>query len=646
MLRLLCIGLLLGLAIAPIGWFGVAARTTAQTLPFTPTPTPTDPPTATAPATATPTATATVTPQVVIVIATPTPLPPSPTATATPLPPGFGRDTCDPNHTLSQPCALPTETDVPNMNFNGNATDVYSFLLKGGRQYRISATVDAQGGLDPVIAVFLAGSAEQPIAANDDAAIGNPSAVVTLTVEADAWYLARVINQAPGDPLGKTYTISARSVSPASAGATPTASNPDDLIGNAYDAAHAVRLAWGVPYDLSMICPDARSDACYAGRHTFLLVPVKAAVPFTAITYDLGAGVDTVLTLYAPDPAQTAIGNGLVPGWRAVASNDDIAAGWTLRSQISLVPDWNSLALLVVAPSDREDLPTIPADGRPGRYRLIVGSPELLPVKSVLAGQQDLPPTPAAPTPRPTGQPAAVSISTQTAQDNREVIKESCPLGQALVSNDGTDLYAAAPPSEGDKIASYPPDALVRLLGACYRGWVKVQPADSVTPGWMWGPNLRPEALEAGPTPTAGLAGTPGPAASPTGTPSSPPVGATAATAARLPALVMTPLEPVSLPTAAPLLPAARAVAVAVCQADRTGDTCDAPISDMRVALLLTATRQLLTSGITDANGKVTLSVSVPEGSQILLSIPALGLETALAANATEVPVRVPAGGA
>jgi len=39
----------------------------------------------------------------------------------------------------------------------------------------------------------------------------------------------------------------------------------------------------------------------------------------------------------------------------------------------------------VVAPSNREDLPPIPADGRPGRYRLIVGSPELPNVKAALA---------------------------------------------------------------------------------------------------------------------------------------------------------------------------------------------------------------------------------------------------------------------
>ena len=108
----------------------------------------------------------------------------------------------------------------------------------------------------------------------------------------------------------------------------------------------------------------------------------------------------------------------------------------------------------------------------------------------------------------------------------------------------------------------------------------------------------------------------------------------------------MTPLEPLPLPTAAAPKPAARAVTVEVCQADRKDDTCDTSLADLRIELLLASTRQVLTSGVTDASGRVTLSVSVPAGSQVLLSIPALGLETALAANATEVPVRVPAGGA
>jgi len=638
---MLTVGLLLGLLSAPLLWVGTAAQTHAQSLPFTPTPEPTETPT-TLPPTATPTDTAEPpTLEPIIVVATPTPM----LATATPLPPGYGRDICDPNHTLSQPCALATETELPYLNFNDGTIDVFSFLLKGGRQYRIAATVGPAGGLDPALAVFLAGATDAPLATNDDAQLGSASAALTLTVTADAWYLVQVTNQAPGSPLGKTYSLSARSVAAAGSSAPVPASDPDDLIGNAYDVAHAVRLAWNVPYDMSMRCPDPRPNACYAGRHTFLLVPLKAGVPFTALTYDLGAGVDTVLTLYTPDPTQIMSEPGLVPGWRTVVSNDDIAPGWTLRSQIGLTPAWTGLALLIVASSDREDLPAIPADGRPGRYRLLVGSATLPNVSAALAAQQDLPPTAVPPTPRPTSQAAPAAISTAAAPDAREVIKEACATGTALVGSTATDLYAAAPPGSDDRIASYPPGALVALLGQCYRGWVKVQPTDSVTPGWMWAATLRPEALHDG-TPAA--AGTPGSATTPT---SATNTTSTSGTATPVPtsqpsSAALTLLAPAPLPTPVVIAPIARAVTVTVCRAAPSGDDCGTPLAGLRVALLLAATHQLRTSGVTDANGTVTLSVSVPAGSQLLLAIPALGLETPLAANATAVPVRVPQGDA
>lgn len=641
MIRILIVGLLIGTLAAPALWFGLAASTSAQSLPFTPTPEPTEL------ATALPTAPSTATPELptappIIIVATPTPQPATATPQPTVLPPGYGRDVCDPNHSLQQPCALATETDSV-MNFNDGAVDMFSFLLKGGRQYRITATVGRSGGIDPAIAVFLAGTADKPIGANDDEQIGDASAAVTVTVQADAWYIVQVANTAPGKVEGRTYILSARSIAVAGDASKPVATNPDDLIGNAYDPEHAVRLAWDVPYDLSMVCPDARQNACYAGRHTFLLLPVKRNVPFTAFTYDLGAGVDTVLTIYKPDPTQTQTGPGVLPGWVAVASNDDIAAGWTLRSQVSFTPDWNSLALLVVAPSDRADLPSIPTDGRPGRYRLLVGSPELANVRAALAGQQDLPPTPVPPTPRPTGQPAPASVGAAPAstQDAREVIREACPTGQAVVGTQETGLYAAAPPGSDDRIAAYPAGALIKLLGQCYRGWVKVQPSDSVTPGWMWGPDLRPDELANAPTPTGGRAG---PTATPSTTTGPPGARGTATATPGVPSVALLLLEPLDLPAAALARPAARAVTVEVCRSAK-GATCVEPLAGLRVDLLLTATRQVLTGNVTDAHGRVTLSVSVPNNSQVVLAIPALGLETPLGSNVTEVPVRVLSGG-
>ena len=615
----------------------------AQSLPFTPTPEPTEQPIPTAvPPTAPP----------VVIVATPTTLPATATPSPTALPPGFGRDACDPNHTLQQPCAVPTETDIAALSFTDASVDVFSFLLKGNRQYRIAASVGATGGLDPSIQVYPAGS-ETVVATNDDEVLGNASAAVTVTVQVDGWYLVQVTNTAPGNPEGKTYTLSARTIGTAAAQTPPAVSNPDDVIGNAYSPDRAARMAWNVPYDLSMQCPDSRPNACYAGRHAFLLVPVKQGIPFVALTYDLGAGVDTVLTLYQPDPTQTQEGNGLVPGWRVIAANDDIAPGWTLRSQLGVVPAWSGAALLVVAPSSREDLPPIPVDGRPGRYRLILGSPELSNVRAALAGAaSDLPPTPVPPTPRPTGQPApaAVAAPATTPQDNREVIKESCPQGTAVISVESTGLYAAAPPGGDDRIAGYPAGALVQLLGQCYRGWVKVQPDDSVTPGWMWGPNLRPETLDQVPgTPVATiLPGMPTATARagqfPFGTPSVLPVGSPVPTESSG-TIVLQPLSAPVLTTLEPVRPVARVVTVEVCRAATTGTGCGKPLRGVRVALATSAQQRMLVNDVTDARGTVTLSVSVPDGTQLVLLLPTIGIAAPLDGVTTTVPVRISEGG-
>lgn len=645
MIKILIAGLLIGLLCAPLLWFGSARLTTAQSLPFTPTPEPTatlEP--SAIPSTATPTIVP-ATAQPIIIIATPTTLPPTATPTPTTLPVGYGRDTCDPNHQLTQPCALPTESDVVDLSFVNDPVDVFSFLLKGGRQYQIAATVSTAGGIDPTLDVFLAAQVDQPIASNDDVRIGDASAALTMTVDIDGWYLVRVTNRAPGDVRGKTYTMTARSVGASGTQPDTTATNPDDLVGNAYDAAHAVRLAWDVPYDLTMRCPDPRPNACYAGRHTFLLVPVKQGVPLTALTYDLGAGVDTTLTLYQPDAGQTEEGPGLVPGWRVVAANDDAVAGWTVRSQIMTMPTWSGAALLVVGPSDRADVPPVPTEGRPGRYRLILGSPAFANVRAVMAAQTDMPPTPVPPTPRPTSQADPAAVQAAAVPDVREVIKEACPTGLAVVGETATGLYAAAPPGADDRLASYPSGAAITLLGQCYRGWVKVQPADSVTPGWMWGPDLRPETLDVISTPQAGI-GT-DEKSTPVGTEPRPSDTASLASTAmpdiRAGTVRLTALDPLPFPTTVTLAPASRAVTVEACATD-TRD-CITPLAGLRVELVLAATRVTLTANVTDVRGTVTLSASVPNGAAVLLVIPALGLETLVSADMTTVPVRVLTGG-
>ena len=667
-LRLALLGIvaavILGAVSAPFLYASFAASADPALAQTAATDTPTPSPTATTAPTQTPiiwTATpipATQTP--IIWTATPVPATATSAPTATPLPPGYVPDACHPNHTLHQPCALSTETDVANLNFVSGSTDVYSFLLKGGRQYRISAAVTTEG-IDPSMTVYLAGATEQPVGQNDDVTIGDPSAVVTVTVDADAWYLVQVVNKAPGDVRGKTYTMSARSIgansatnvsTPSGAGSASTATE-DDVIGNAYDVAHAARIVWAAPYDMSMVCPDQRPGACYAGRHTFLLVNVKAGIPLAALTYDLGAGVDTVLTLYKPDPTQTQESPGVLPGWRAIAANDDFVAGQTLRSQVRVTPDWNGDLLIVVAPSSRQDLPPAPADSRPGRYRLIVGPPEMKAVAAVMAAQGDMPsPTPAPEGGEPAGGGGAAAAPTAApaaaAAPAASGAPESSVTGIAELTQK-TDLYGAVPPQPSDKLTSYEAGTKVKLLGQSFRGWVKVQPEGAVMLGWMWGPSLKAVEVAgglntpAGPTPT----GT-GPVNSGAATSATPAANAgsgndpTAVPGNR--AATIEQLDPEPLAADTPERPVARALRIELCTAvPKDQRACGTPLASLRVEIRLAATLAVQVQGVTDAEGKVTLSTSVPSGTRLLLSIPALGVQTDIANDATELPVRVPA---
>ena len=661
----------------------------AQSLPWTPTPAPTALPSATPTPTDLPTATPTPT-----ATDTPAPLPASPTATLTPtaLPPGWAPDACEPNDTLVAPCGMPTEVELPALNFVDQSPDVFSVVLKAHRRYTIRAS--STQGVDPVLTVFLASATDTPVAENDDVGPGAGDAQVELTTTAEAWYLIQVDNTALGDMHGRQYTLSVRSAAPAGPGGAPTTTTTTtpaapaagDLLENNYDLDHAARIAWGVPYDLRLVCPDPAPGACPAGDHDFLRVPVKAGVPLVALTYDLGPGTDPLLTLYRPDATQTGSGNGQLPGWRLLTTNDDVAGGWTLRSLVAVTPDWSGDAVLVVAASARTNPPALPeAAGPPGRYRLIVGSPDLAVVQQVLAAQTDLPPTPvptavppvaptvvptaaptrppevtpppaptvaptAAPTatpvpPAPTGAPLPAAVSTAPAQDAREVVKEPSLTGPAVVSKEGTRLYGAAPPADGDELASYPDGARVTLLGQSYRGWVKVQPRDSVTPGWMWGPALRPvetPAPEA--SPTAGPDGTPGPPADPahpgSATPATPTAPATPD--ADHPATVDA-LAPLPLPTTAPSRPVARTVTIEVCSGSTAPRTaCAAPVAGLRVELVLAASGRVAGQGVTGSAGTVTLSLSVAAGSTLRLRIPAVGLLVDLNQTDTLIPVRVP----
>lgn len=701
---LILMALVTGIALAPLvlpllaPWGG---RAEAQSLPWTPTPEPTDPPTPTRTSTLAPTSTVTVLASTATMqpSATRNPDPDAPIlgtaevqtpvyspvpgqggdpgggdagggssggggssstgGTATPTPePGTQPDLCEPNDALTRPCSVPTEVENRDLNFVDDSLDVFSLLLKGGRTYTLRAS--SSTGIDPLIKVYRAEETGSIFVENDDVKPGTTDAEVKVTTEGDGWYLVAVENKAPGDMRRRLYTFSARSsaaevptANPAAAtqaALRPVAATTGDVFENNYSPETAATLAWGVPFDLSLVCPD--QGQCSAGDHDFFWVPVKAGVQLVAVTYDLGPGADPAITLYRPEANFTDPSTGLA-GWRAWVSNDDVVPGFTLRSQLLAAPDWDGYALLVVASSRRADPPPMPpAVGAPGRYRLMIGPPGLAPVQEVLRAQTDIPPapTPVVATAAPTGQPVVAPVAPTEVRDSREVIKEESIAGEAVVVVDGTRLYAAAPPSDDDELAVYPEGAVVTLLGQTYAGWVKVQPVDSVTPGWMFGPNLRPlspvRPAEGNASPVAGANESPvpgaGSTAAPTGT-TSRPNGTAVAGATSMPQLVE--LPPLATPTAATVAPEARTATIEVCAVPKASvSACTRPLEGVRVELVRVSDGSVLFVGLTDRTGRVAPSIQVAPGTAVDVQIGALGLRAALPTNGALLPVRVVEG--
>lgn len=558
---------------------------------------------------------------------------------STPMPAGSGPDRCEPNDSLVQPCAVPSEIDIGDLTFDDNQIDVFSALLKGQRTYTIRAA--STSGIDPLLTVFVAGSTDQPIAQNDDLAAGSGDAAVQLNPPADGWYLIQVSNQAVGELHGHSYTLSIRSsAAPDAQTTTPTATPPGDAFENNYDLATATRLAWGVPYDLSLICPELRPGACVSGDHDFFLVPVKKGVPFAALTYDLGPGADTTLALYQPAPGITDPGTGIA-GWQLLLGNDDALAGRTLRSQILLTPGWNGEALLIIAPSDRAEAPQVPASaGAPARYRLMIGSPFLPEVQQVLQAQQrTIESTPTSTPLPPSNAPAATILPTaqQPASDAEEIIREACLTGSArVISTNGARFSAAAvPASAGRYLMIYPKGSDVLLLGSCYLGWVKVRPLMAVSPGWMYAPDL--ELIEETDG-TAAVDDQPGATNEPelprpTALAIDSDLPSNAQPTAMPMQIAVLPTRALAQPTALPRQ--ALSVAVQVLDGQNT------PRTALRVQLV-DVLGGVLREGPTDEQGRITLVADLPASAAVWVMVPAAGLTVPIERESPALTLVIP----
>jgi hypothetical protein len=512
----------------------------------------------------------------------------------------------------------------------------------------------SSSGIDPLIQLYRAGATETVIASNDDRTAGTSDASVVMATSTDGWYLIVVQNQAPGSMQGRTYTVSVRS-SAAPSNTAPTATVTATPLGDAFEnnwrVADAPRLAWGVPYDLSLVCPEP-APACRSGDHDFFRVPVKQGVPFVALTYDLGPAADTTMTLYQPMGDAVDPSTGLA-GWHMLVGNDDARSGITLRSQVLINPTWTGDALLIIAPAERTDPAAIPAAvGPPGRYRLIVGSPFFPAVQQVLAAQAALEGTTAtapvrgeredtnlSPTPVAPLGPTVLPV-TPVPGDTEEIIREACVTGIARVINpQGARFSAAAVPAHSARLLMlYPQDTEVVLLGSCYLGWVKVRPTMAVSPGWMFAPDLV-------------LVEATGNAAAPIEAPSNQEDGADPAQASNTQSAVPTPnnllptakpLDIMALPTSMPSIPSVaprQALTVAVSLITPT----DQPRAGVRVQLI-DVLGTVLREGVTDATGQITLVVDLPAQAAVWVQIPAAGLQLAVDRTQPTLVMTIPGG--
>jgi hypothetical protein len=218
----------------------------------------------------------------------------------------------------------------------------------------------------------------------------------------------------------------------------------------------------------------------------------------------------------------------------------------------------------------------------------------------------------------PTAAPESVDAPApgSARDDAEEIIKEACTTGLAVVESASSEFYSAAnPSSERRLLTTYPKGTSVTLLGSCYIGWVKVQPNDSVTPGWMFAPDLKLiEEMR-----------TEGMTAAPASNDSSPMISASpSSTNGPTPAPQAAKVLVVRLPVQAPPVPGAvqrQTLTITV----RVADQEQQAISGVKV-LLVNAFGQQLIDAVTPADGQIVFTPDLPPHTAVSVQLPTIGI--------------------
>lgn len=416
---------------------------------------------------------------------------PSPTARAAAAVP----DSCEPNDSPSQACALPLDavsgpfTIVPE-----NDQDFFLLDLPQEQSIQTVITVRATTGLD----LFLsARQAEQLVASGTYSLTLAPGVTGPVSL--------RVENRDPRPAAGESYRVEVRRE------IVPTTVADDmataDLLENNWSFDTAAPIAVGVVYDLSLVCPEARPGACPGGDHDYLRVPVKAGVGYLLATFDLDDGVDTVLELFWNDDAT------------AVAGNDDYAPGGMLSALRWVAPADGMLGVRL-APRNGGLTPVLGAEAQ-ARYRFAVAAEnsELARKLDGTIRQQANVPAPTATTAPPAasgggstaGRPGGSPPSSGGAAGGSSgaAVQETIAAGPAIIVRE--TVLRREPREGGTALATLAAEAPVTVRGPVSGLWVSVETVASILPGWVrWSDLQRAEqAASSSATPAPGANSTP-----------------------------------------------------------------------------------------------------------------------------------------
>jgi hypothetical protein len=541
--------------------------------------------------------------------------------------------------------------------------DVDWFSLDLGAQeigLPVELTVRATGGVEPVVTIYRA-EEWTPLALVDSPAIST-----TLPTELVGWLVLKVENRSPALALGQSYRLEARrTLPPPPAPLDTTQERPQlkpDGLENNWDFRSASPVGVGASYDLNFVCPDPRPDACAGGDHDYLRLTVKAGLRYLITTYDLAPGVDTVLDLY--------FGSEEAP----IASSDDERPQGGMLSTLRWVAPADGTAVLRVGPRTGADS-LIGFDEKTGSYRLAVAladTPLAQELEQRIAEQTNAPtptPTPTATTSMPPADSPTVDPAAPWEEYPSDPLVDDGSSGSGLdpVPTSGPDLPSrnarpvravviaetalrVVPDPEGEVLELLPIETVISFTGTFQGAWIWAETDTSVVPGWVYAPHLRKQtgssteqdsgsetpaseataqaqsqqatATSATPTPTTIplprlVPASPEPA--PTSLP--PPARITRSVSVRLIARLATPANsrPVPLPTLDPA--SAR------------------PLSGIRVQLV-DGLGDLLTEGLTDRDGRITLTRDVDTTTALRVRIPAAGVTVPLPATTSSLAGR------